>query len=319
MSATLVERDGDLIEAADRAAIEKHLQSGDFFWLDLEEPDHSDIEVLRQTFEFHPLAVEDSEHFDQRAKLDDYGDYVFLVVHGWSPDDDGLVEVHCFYSERFLVTVHKDEAPALDELKRSCAARHIDVRDPALTLHRVVDGLVDSFFPALSGFDEQLDELENEFFEGPDEEPLRKLFALKRRLVTLRRTIGPERDLLARIAGGAVELPGLDEESARYFRDVSDHLYRLAETIDGYRDLTLSALDMFMSSSSNRANAVMKQLTIIATIFLPLSYIAGFFGQNFGFMVDHVGSAAAFVLGGVLLQLATAVFLLSYFRRKHWL
>lgn len=182
-----------------------------------------------------------------------------------------------------------------------------------------MDGLVDSFFPALSGFDEELDELEDEFFERPGDEPLRKLFAMKRRLVTLRRAIAPERDLFARIAGGAVELPDLDEESARYFRDVSDHLYRLAETIDGYRDLTLSAMDVFMSSSSNRTNEVMKQLTIIATIFLPLSYIAGFWGQNFNFMVDHVGSAAAFVLGGIVLELMTGIFLVVYFRRKHWL
>ncbi|HLM34094.1 MAG TPA: CorA family divalent cation transporter, partial [Gaiellaceae bacterium] len=151
------------------------------------EPDRSDFEILRDAFEFHPLAIEDSEHFGQRAKLEPYGDYVFLVVYGWSPDDDGLVEVHCFYSERFLVTVHRDVAPALDELKQHCAAHHIDVRDPALTLHRVVDGLVDSFFPALSGFDDELDELEEEFLARPGDEPLRKLFAMKRRLVMLRR------------------------------------------------------------------------------------------------------------------------------------
>ena len=317
MSATLVEHGGDAVEPADRAAIEKQLRSGEFFWLDLQEPDESDFEILRETFEFHPLAVEDSQDFGQRAKLEPYGDYVFLVVYGWSPDDDDLVEVHCFYSERFLVTVHRDEAPALNELKQRCAAHHIDIRDPALTLHRVVDGLVDSFFPVLESFDHELDELEDEFFQAPGDEPLQKLFAMKRRLATLRRAIAPERDLFARLDGD--EIPGLNQESARYFRDVSDHLYRLAETIDSFHELTLSAMDVFLSSSSNRMNEVMKQLTIIATIFLPLSYIAGFFGQNFGFMVDHVGSAAAFFLGGVLLQLATFIFFIVYFRRKRWL
>ncbi|HYM63804.1 MAG TPA: magnesium transporter CorA family protein [Gaiellaceae bacterium] len=316
MSATLVERDGDAVEPADRAAIEEQLRSGEFFWLDIQEPDRSDFEILRETFEFHPLAVEDSEHFGQRAKLDTYGDYVFLVVYGWSPDDDGLVEVHCFYSERFLVTVHRDEAPALEELRRSCTNHHIDVRNPALTLHRVVDSLVDSFFPVLEGFDVELDELEDEFFRDPGDEPLRKLFTMKRKLATLRRAIAPERDLFAFLDDGAI--PGLDTESARYFRDVSDHLYRLAETIDSFHELTLSAMDVFLSSSSNRMNEVMKQLTIIATIFLPLSYIAGFFGQNFDFLVDHVGSATAFILGGVLLQLGTFIFLFVYFRRKHW-
>jgi len=317
LSATLVERDGDAVEPPDRAAIEKHLRAGEFFWLDLLKPDRADFDILREAFGFHPLAIEDSEDFGQRAKLEDYGDYVFLVVYGWSPDDDGLVEVHCFYSERFLVTVRRDEAPALDELRRSCAAHHMDVRDPALTLHRVVDGLVDSFFPVLESFDHELDELEDDFFRAPGDEPLRKLFTMKRRLAELRRAIAPERDLFARLDGD--EIPGLDRESARYFRDVSDHLYRLAETIDSFHELTLSAMDVFLSSSSNRMNEVMKQLTIIATIFLPLSYIAGFFGQNFGFLVDHVGSVTAFVLGGVLLQLATFIFLFAYFRRKQWL
>jgi len=317
LSATLIERDGDSVEPVDREAIEKQLRSGEFFWLDLQEPDDSDFEVLREAFEFHPLAIEDSQDFGQRAKLETYGDYIFLVVYGWSPDDDGLVEVHCFYSERFLVTVHRDDAPALDELKKSCAAKRINVRDPALTLHRVVDGLVDSFFPVLDGFDVELDELEGDFFRAPRDEPLLRLFSMKRRLATLRRAIAPERDVFAHLDRD--EIPGLDTESARYFRDVSDHLYRLAETIDTFHELTLAAMDVFLSTSSNRMNEIVKQLTIIATIFFPLSYIAGFWGQNFGFMVDHVGSTAAFLLGGVLLQLATAIFLFVYFRRKQWL
>jgi magnesium transporter len=140
---------------------------------------------------------------------------------------------------------------------------------------------------------------------------------MKRRLATLRRAIAPERDVFAHLDRD--EIPGLDTESARYFRDVSDHLYRLAETIDNFHELTLAAMDVFLSSSSNRMNAVMKQLTLIATIFLPLSFIAGFWGQNFRFMVDHVGSAAAFVLGGIVLELATGILLVLYFRRKQWL
>jgi magnesium transporter len=317
LSATLFERDGNKVESADRASVEEHLRAGEFFWLDLEDPDESDYQILLETFEFHPLAVEDSQDFGQRAKLETYGDYIFLVVYGWSPDDDDLVEVHCFYSERFLVTVHRDDAPALDEVKESCVANRIDLRDPALTLHRIVDRLVDSFFPVLDGFDAELEELEGQFFQSARDEPLRQLFSMKRRLATLRRAIAPERDLFAHL--GQEDIPGLDKESANYFRDVSDHLYRLAESIDGFHELTLGAMDVFLSSSSNRMNQVMKQLTIIATIFLPLTYIAGFFGQNFRFMVDNVGSAGAFVLGGVLLQLATAIFLIVYFRRKHWL
>ena len=313
MSATLIERDGDAVEPPDRAAIEEHLSSGEFFWLDLQDPDDSDFEVLRDAFEFHPLAIEDSQDFGQRAKLETYGDYIFLVIYGWSPDDDGLVEVHCFYSERFLVTVHRDDAPALDELKKSCAARRINVRDPALTLHRVVDGLVDSFFPVLDGFDVELDELEGDFFRAPGDEPLQRLFSMKRRLATLRRAIAPERDVFAHLDRD--EIPGLDTESAHYFRDVSDHLYRLAETIDNFHELTLAAMDVFLSTSSNRMNEVMKQLTIIATIFLPLTFVTGFFGQNFGWMIRHIDNAGDFLGFGVGGCVAAGVGIWAYIRR----
>jgi Mg2+ and Co2+ transporter CorA len=151
-----------------REAVAELLASAAFFWLDLDQPDASDFEILREVFEFHPLAVEDSEQFDQRAKIEDYDDFVFLVVYGASPDGDRLVEVHCFYSERFLITVHQDDCPAFAEIRRRDQKRDEAIDRPSLLLYRIVDGLVDSFFPILADFDDRIDELENAIFLHAD-------------------------------------------------------------------------------------------------------------------------------------------------------
>ena len=318
MSCHIVDRSGSASIALDRSTAEERLRRGEFFWIDLHGPTDDELALLEEVFGFHPLAVEDSRHFGQRAKLDDYDDFVFLVVYGWSPDEDGLVEVHCFYSERFLVTIHRDEAPGLKSVQAQHARRPASLAHGALVLYQVVDALVDSFFPALAGFDERLDALEDELFSQPSDAQLQEIFVMKRRLVTLRKAIAPQRDLFGRLAGGAAELPAMTPEVERYFRDVYDHLIRLSEMIDTYRDTMTGTMDVYLSTASNRMNAVMKQLAVIATIFLPLTFITGFFGQNFEWMVEHVGSATAFFALGAGVQLAAIVFLLAYFKRRGW-
>ena len=254
-----------------RETAEKLLADGGFFWLDLDKPQPGDFEILSDVFKFHPLAIEDSENFDQRAKLDDYDDFVFIVVYGAAPDDDRLVEVHCFYSERFLVTVHRDDCPAFAEIRKRYAKREAPVQRPALLLYRIIDGLVDSFFPILADFDDRIDELEDAIFLRADDRQLQEIFQMKRLLVGMRKAVTPQRDTFARLMGGVAELPGLDEDDERYFRDVYDHLIRISDLIDSYRDLLSGAMDVYLSTVSNRLNGVMKQLAVIATIFLPLT------------------------------------------------
>ena len=301
-----------------RETVEGLLAGGQFFWLDLDKPDTDDFEILREAFKFHPLAIEDSEHFGQRAKIDDYDDFVFLVVYGAVADDDRLVEVHCFYSERFLVTVHRDDCPAFSEIRRRYAKRDKPIEQPSRLLYRIVDGLVDSFFPILADFDDRIDELENAIFNKADDQQLQEIFQMKRLLVGMRKAITPQRDTFARLMGGVAELPGLDDEDERYFRDVYDHLIRISDLIDSYRDLLTGAMDVYLSTVSNRLNSVMKQLTIIATIFLPLSWITGFFGQNFGFEVGHIAGWGTFVALGLGTELLALAALLIYFKRRGW-
>ena len=138
-----------------RDKVEELLASGEFFWVDVQRPNEDDFEILQDVFKFHPLAVEDSEHFGQRAKIEGYDDFAFIVVYGAAPDEDRLVEVHCFYSEHYLVTVHRDDAPAFSEIRERYAKRREPISRPSLLLYRIVDGLVDSFFPILSELDDQ--------------------------------------------------------------------------------------------------------------------------------------------------------------------
>jgi len=302
----------------DRLAVEELRAAGRFFWLDLEQPGAEDFDVLRDVFSFHPLSLEDSEHFGQRAKLDEYDDYVFLVVYGASPDDDRLVEVHCFYSERFLITVHRDDCPAFAELRARYAKREAPLGEPTLLLYRIVDALVDSFFPILSDLDDRIDELENAIFLHADEAQLQEIFAMKRLLVGMRKAVSPQRDLFASLTAGVAALPGMSADGQRYFRDVYDHLIRISDLIDTYRDLLTGAMDVYLSTVSNRLNVVMKQLAIIATIFLPLTFITGFFGQNFAFMIRHVAGWPAFVGLGIGIELAALAGLLALFRHRGW-
>ena len=193
----------------DRAEVEKLHAAGTFFWLDLEQPDADDFAVLRDVFGFHPLAIEDSENFGQRAKLDEYGDFVFLVVYGANPDDDRLVEVHCFYSEDHLITLHRDESPAFTALRARYAKQEAPLGDPPRLLYRIVDSLVDSFFPVLADLDNRIDELENAIFVKADDAQLQEIFAMKRLLVGMRKAVTPQRDLFASLMGGVDQLPGM--------------------------------------------------------------------------------------------------------------
>jgi magnesium transporter len=316
--ANLVDDAGHEEVALERGRLERERLRSGFFWLDLQDPTEDEVELIGEVFGFHPLAIEDSLHFGQRPKLEEYEDFVFLVVYGWAPDEDGLVEVHCYYSERFLITLRRDEAPAFEEVRAESRRALGKPGEGILVLHRLVDGLVDSFVPPLERFNERLELIEDELLTRPSGRHMEEILHMRRRLTTLRRAIGPQRDLFGRVLGGVGELPGMTPEAERYFRDVYDHLFHLGETIDAYRDLMTSAIDVYLSTASNRLGSVTKQLTVIATIFLPLTFVTGFFGQNFDWMVEHVGSWEAFVALGLGLQLLTLAIIFTVFKKRGW-
>jgi magnesium transporter len=316
---TVVHHHGSEEMRFSRENVEQLLAAGTFFWIDLDQPVDEDFTVLREVFGFHPLAVEDSESFGQRPKFDDYDDFVFLVIYGAVPDEDRLVEVHCFYSEKFLVTVHRDEAPAFSDVRERYVKRKKSGVQAAQLLYRIIDGLVDSFFPILADFDDRIDELETQTFLNASDAQLQEIFRMKRLLVGMRKVVTPQRDMFATLMGGVAELPGMTEDDERYFRDIYDHLIRISDLIDSYRDLLTSSMDVYLSTVSNRLNVVMKQLTVMATVFMPLTFVTGFFGQNFGWMVGNIQSGWTFVVFGIGTEIVAVTGLFVLFKKRGWL
>jgi len=295
--------------------------SGATFWLDLDGLDAEATGLLADTFHLHPLAIEDAEHFGQRPKIDEFDDFTYFVVHGAVPEGFGTSELHIFLLEHSVITVHHGNCPALDDVHTRMARRHLirDVSPQMFLLYVIVDSLIDSFFPVLSKFDDRIDELEDDILRQPTEAQLGVLFDLKRSLIAMRKVITPQRDMFAALASGVVDLPSMTDEGMRYFRDIYDHLIRIADVVDGYRDLLSGVMDTHVSTVSNRLNGVMKQLTIIATIFLPLSYLTGFFGQNFPFLIGHIRGQVPFLVFGLGIEVVTAVALVLYFKRRGWI
>jgi len=308
------------LDAIDRDEIAGLLRRDEYFWLDLTDPSEDEVAALGEVFSFHPLALEDLSKRGQRPKLDDFGDFMFLVYYGMGQGGGAeieLEEVHAFLSGSYLVTSHKHPCAVLEEARERLDAQ--SPRSEQFVIYRVLDGLTDSFFPVLERLDERMEALDGEIFDRPQPQQLEEITALRRQLVRLRRLVSPQRDLLYRGVYDILEIPGLEADSRNYFRDVYDHAIRISDQIDSYRDLLAGTRDAYLSVVSNRLNQITKQLTVVATIFLPLSFIVGFFGQNFKWMVTNIDSAGAFFALGIGSLLISVAGLLVWFRRGSYL
>lgn len=304
----------------DRDAIAGLLDRDEYFWLDLTGPGEAEIGELGEVFSFHPLALEDMLKRGQRPKLEDFGDYMFLVYYGAGEGEGGEVEldeVHAFLSGGYIVTSHQRPCAALEEARQRLTAQ--TPRSEQFVIYRVLDGLTDTFFPVLDALDDRMERLDGEIFERATPSHLEQITALRRQLVALRRVSTPQRDLLARGVDDILEIPGLEADSRNYFRDVYDHAIRISDQIDAYRDLLAGTRDAYLSVVSNRLNQITKQLTVVATVFLPLSFVVGFFGQNFRWLVVNIDSSADFFVFGVGSLVLSVVVLLLWFRRGSYI
>ena len=300
-----------------RPNIELALKEDKLLWLDLQGTGDDTLTLLREVFKVHPLAIEDAKEFHQRPKIEDYDDFVSMVAYGARGLDEPLVEVHCFYAEHFFVSVHRDEVPAVTDACHALGRLPTDRR--LVAVYRLLDALVDSMFPFLATLDDRIDDLQDQIFSNPREQQLAALFGLKRQLVDMRKVVSPQRDMVSAMLTGVIPVPGMTAEGERYVRDLYDHLIRISDMVDSYRDLLSGSLDAYMSMVSNRLNDVMKQLTIIATVFLPLSFLTGFFGQNFGWLVTRLGAGVTFFAVGVGTEIAAVAALLILFKRRGWM
>ncbi len=293
-------------------------------WLDLQDPTEDEARVLAEVFHFHPLAIEDMLHDYGHPKLDVFDDYVFLIVHGVdfsTLDLDkklvvGTLELDIFVGPRFLVTHHGDAS------LRSVADLHKDVVEPGhrpwtsvRLLHRVLDRLVDNYLPVMDKLGAKIDGLEDTIIHDPQPDLLELVLDAKKVVHRLRRMTGHQRVILESLARGHLEL--IPPDSLIFFRDIYDHFVRVADLAETYREGAQSAVEAYLSVSSNKTNDIMKVLTLISTVMLPLTFIAGIYGMNFDHMPElHWTLGYPFALA---LMAVIAVGLVVWFRRQHWL
>jgi magnesium transporter len=289
-------------------------------WIDLSAHEPSDLELLAERFRFHPLTLEDCAHFDQRAKLEEYGDYLFIVMHGFycpgtDPRELVPLELHAFLGRGYLVTVHEKPIPALDAAwRRVTTDPGAALRGADFVYYLVLDAIVDTNFAHLDLLSDALEMIEEAVLERADRDDLTRIFELKRTLVTMRKTLSPQRDVLAILAKrGSVYI---SDRTSLYYRDVYDHLVRIYESIDASRDLLGNALDVYLSMVGQRTNEIMKSLTILSAIFLPLTFVTGFFGQNF----EHLPFGSDPLMFTMIAAcLALPIGMLYWFKRRQWL
>jgi magnesium transporter len=255
-------------------------------WVDMScEPSETCEPILRQVFGFHPLAVDDALNESHVPKIDDWGQYLYLALHAvvFEQEKDvplDTLELDVFLGGNYLVTYQARPIATVDRVWAICQR---DVRyfqkGVEYLLYQLADELAADYMPVIEQLDEAIDQIEDQVFDNPSPNLLERLFALKRALLRLRRILAPQREVLNKLARG--DYPVIDREHNMFFRDVYDHLVRLHDIVEGLRDLVGSALDTYLSVVNNRMSEVMKTLTIITTLFMPLSFLSGFFGMNF--------------------------------------
>ena len=256
-------------------------------WVDFSgEPNETCEPILRDVFGFHPLAVDDALQETHTPKVDDWSDYVYIVLNSLEYERksaDGSLHTHeldVFLGKNYVVTHHDRPIAALEQVWDACRrdARHTQ-GGPDHLLYRVADYVVAGYMPIVSKIDEEIDEIEDQVFGRPTRDTLERIFTLKRALLSMRRVITPQREVLNKLARD--DYPVIDPHDRVFFRDVYDHLVRLQDLNESMRDLVSGALDTYLSVINNRMNEIMKTLTVITTLFMPITFVTGFFGMNF--------------------------------------
>ncbi|MEW5939712.1 MAG: magnesium/cobalt transporter CorA [Chloroflexota bacterium] len=297
-------------------------------WLDFVGEPPETCEPILKSFGFHPLAIDDALQETHSPKIDDWGDYVYLVINymrlnGHEQDhwDTEVDELDIFLGPNYVVTHHDHPVPAIDTVIANCQRDPRYLREGAdHLLYKIIDYVVAGYMPIVERVDEAIDEIEDQVFDRPSPRTLERIFALKRVLLAMRRILLPQREVLNKLARDDYAV--VDRKDRIFFRDIYDHLVRLHDLNETMRDLVGGALDTYLSVVNNRMNEVMKTLTIITTLFMPLSFIAAVFGMNFflpnaGDAVWELMTRPAF-FAVVVILVVTPVLMYTWMRRRTW-
>jgi magnesium transporter len=292
--------------------------AGSLLWVDAERESREALETLATLFELHPITLDDLVNRNQRPKIEEFEEYVFLVIHALCAihgDELETEEIDVALRKNALFTVHGQPLEYLHRVfERSLKDPRILQNGPSFLVYLLSDALVDAYFPVLEALEDEIDALEDAVVQAPARARMRRIFEVKRVLVQLRKVVSPQREVYNALSRR--DYPYIEARTAVYFRDIHDHLVRAFEMIDSYRDLAANTLEAYLAATSNRLGQVMKQLTVIATIFMPLSFLTGFFGMNFATIPFH---SVWLLVAALALMGALPIFMIVMFLRSGWL
>jgi magnesium transporter len=316
----------EVLTSVDREKIADLHRQDHFFWLDLANPASEDLDTLGDLLGLHPLALEDTHEWNQRPKLDRYESHVLLVFYSartCTPEEErdaAALEVHIYVSGSFIVTARHEPCSELDALHSELTPEKTDIEE--YLVYRILDGLTDAFYPVIDAIEQRVDTIEREVLDRPRHTHLEAIYRLKQEVHDLLRRATPQRELFERAGADIIAtLPGLSRGSREYLRDVADHLAQVVSELTRQNEDLLALTSTYFNANANRLNRTASRLSVAGTFFIAWTLVTGFFGQNFGWLVDHVATLHAFVgygLGG--LAVPTIVLGVYFWRRRaDWL
>ncbi|MCX5654618.1 MAG: magnesium/cobalt transporter CorA [Planctomycetota bacterium] len=301
--------------------LEVFRQKEGLLWIDFASPTPEEIAVLADGFGFHPVAVDTCREVNSQPLVHSYDTYLFMVIHTVNIQARGMVvdtlEVDIFWGRNFVLTYHTVPVKSIDDMLIACSTDCSSLlsRGADFLMHAIVDRIIDNFTPALDRIEYLLEELEVQIFQRPTDALLHRLLDLKQTVSHLSRIANTQRDVVGRLLRG--EFSAITKQAMAYWLDVYDHLVRMAQVTEIHRDLINTARDTYMSVVSNRTNAIMKLLTFITTVFMPLTFLAGVYGMNYTFMppTDEPWGFYACLTAMV----RTAAGMVWFFKRRRWI
>jgi magnesium transporter len=291
-------------------------------WVDMEAPSESDDRVLLDVFHFHPLTVEDCRANRHHPKVEEFPDYIYFIVHAvrtdTSPERFNTVELDGYLGRNFVVTYHHEKFASIDKVKQTVRSSPVTCqRGAVFLLHSIIDSIVDDYLPVMDDFDERINELEDNIFtlHRPNDKILEEILGLKRSVLRLRRISSKQLEVLYRMSHGQFQL--IAGPVLPFFRDIYDHIVRVTDLAESYRDLISGSLEAYLSVVSNRLNEIMKVLTIFSAIMLPLTFIAGVYGMNFENMPELHSRYGYYTVWVIMIVVAVGMLLL--FWKRGWI
>lgn len=292
------------------------------FWVDMESPAEADDHVLLDIFKFHPLTVEDCRLNRHHPKVEEFPDYIYFIVHAvrtdGSSDRFNTIELDGFLGRNYVVTYHHESFPSIVKVKQAVRSSPVSCqRGSAFLLHQIIDGIVDDYLPVMDDFDERINVLEDDIFafNRANKEILEEILGLKRSVLRIKRISSKQLEVLYRMSHG--QFPLISGAVLPFYRDIYDHLVRVSDLAESYRDLISGSLEAYLSVVSNRLNEIMKVLTIFSAVMLPLTFIAGVYGMNFENMPELHSRYGYYGAWGIMILVA--VVMLSLFWWRGWI